>query len=57
MRVAILQMLCLEKIFEEIKDNEKTSNFILDGKELVRDHKIESFQNKYLFLFVNGEFG
>ena len=42
LRVAILQMLCLERLYREEKDNGKRPRLILDGKELVKDDEIES---------------
>ena len=42
LRTAILQMLCLEKIYNEKKDNENTPNLIMDKKERIRDDQVES---------------
>ena len=47
--VGVLQMLCLERLSRKEKDDEKRPNLIIDGKELIRDDKIESFQNKSWF--------
>ena len=46
MRVAILQMLCLERLHKEEEDNDKWPNIIIDGKEFKKEDKTESFQNR-----------
>ena len=45
-RFANLQMLCLERFYEEEKDNEKKNNLKIEGKKLIRDDEIESSQKK-----------
>ena len=46
LRVVILQMLCLERFYREENYNENRPHFIKDGKEHIRDDKLQSFQNK-----------
>ena len=46
LKVAFLPMLCLERIYIAEKFYATWPNFIIDGKELSRDGKIESFQKK-----------
>ena len=49
LRVAILQLLRSGRFYREEKDNEKSSNPLFDGKELIRDNQQEGFQSKKWF--------
>ena len=50
LRVPVLQMLCLVKLYTEEKFEEKRPNLIEDAKEVMRDDEIEFFQKKLLQL-------
>ena len=49
MRVAISQIISLERLYRKETDNDKWSNLIIDEKELIRDNQQESFQIKDWF--------
>ena len=42
-------MLRLGRFYREEKDNEKSSNLLFDGKELIGDNQQECFQSKKWF--------
>ena len=45
LRITILHILCLEKLYNEEKDNETRRNLIIDEEERIRDDQIESSEN------------